>query len=167
MSDRIFGVFGVCLAIFYAFAALQIEESFLSDAVGPKAFPLIIATILGISSAVIALRPDPEPAWPALPRLAEIAAAVVMMVLYAQFLPVVGFVVATTVAAAYLSWRLGSAPVEAALVGLGTGVGIYVIFHIVLGLSMARGLVEPMIDAPFDALFSSDAPIEAPAPAKD
>ncbi|WP_138470071.1 tripartite tricarboxylate transporter TctB family protein [Poseidonocella sp. HB161398] len=139
MSDRIFGVFGVLLAIGFAFAALQIEESFLSDAVGPKAFPLIIAAILGISSAVIALKPDAAPHWPALPRLAELAAATVVMALYAHFLPVIGFVFATAIAAAYLSWRLGNTLLLSAATGIGTSVGIYVIFHLVLGLSLARG----------------------------
>lgn len=139
MSDRIFGVFGILLAIGYAMSAFAIEESFLSDAVGPKAFPLIIATILGISSAVIAIKPDPEPHWPNFARLAEIFAAVVVMVLYAQFLPVAGFVIATAVASTYLSWRLGSTIVGAVLTGVGTSLGIYVIFHLVLGLSLARG----------------------------
>lgn len=139
MSDRIFGVVGVLLAIGYVFAALAIEESFLSDAVGPKAFPLIIAAILGLSSAVIALRPDAEPSWPALGRLMEIGAAVIVLIFYAQMLPVAGFVIATAVAAAYLAWRLGASVFEAALTGIGTSVGIYVIFHLVLGLSLARG----------------------------
>ncbi len=139
MSDRIFGVFGVLLAIGYALSALVIEESFLSDAVGPKAFPLIIAAILGISSAVIAIKPDPEPHWPDIGRLVEIAAAVVVMILYAQFLPVVGFVIATAIAATYLAWRLGSDVIGSVATGVGTSVGIYVIFHLVLGLSLARG----------------------------
>lgn len=139
MSDRIFGVFGLLLAIGYVFAALAIEESFLSDAVGPKAFPLIIAAILGLSSLAILLRPDAEPHWPTLGRLAEVAAAVVVMILYAEMLPVAGFVIATAFAAAYLAWRLGSKPVEAIAVGVGTSVGIYVIFHLVLGLSLAKG----------------------------
>ncbi|WP_238365764.1 tripartite tricarboxylate transporter TctB family protein [Mesobacterium pallidum] len=139
MSDRIFGLFGVLLSIGFVLAALAIEESFLSDAVGPKAFPIIIAAILGLSSAVIALRPDPEPHWPAIGRLAEIAAAVVVMILYAEMLPVAGFVAATAFAAAYLAWRLGSSALESVLVGVGTSVGIYVIFHLALGLSLARG----------------------------
>lgn len=139
MSDRIFGVFGILLAIGFAIAAMAIEESFLSDAVGPKAFPLIIAAVLGISSAVIALRPDAEPEWPPLARLVEIGASVVVMMLYAQLLPVAGFVVATAFAAAYLAWRLGSSAIESVLTGIGTSVGIYVIFHLALGLSLARG----------------------------
>ena len=139
MSDRIFGVFGVLLAIGFAIAASLIQESFLSDAVGPKAFPYIIAAILGLSSAVIALRPDPEPIWPPLGQFIEILAAAVVMVLYAQLLPVAGFVIATAFAAAYLSWRLGSTILGACMTGVGTSVGIYVVFHMVLGLSLARG----------------------------
>ena len=139
MSDRIFGGFGIVLAIFYAWAALQTPESFLSDAVGPKTFPVVIATILGVSSAIILLRPDPEPVWPPLARLAEIAAAVVVMVLYARLLPEVGFVIATALASAYLTWRLGTGPLMSLVVGAATSIGIYVIFHLVLGLSLARG----------------------------
>ncbi len=139
MSDRIFGVIGLLLAVFYIWAALIIEESFLSDAVGPKAFPIIIACVLGLSSLVIALRPDPEPVWPPLGRLAEIAAAAVVMFLYSMLLPEIGFVFATMLAASYLAWRLGSTVIGSVLTGVGTSIGIYVIFHLVLGLSLARG----------------------------
>lgn len=139
MSDRIFGVVGILLAIGFALSAFAIEESFLSDAVGPKAFPLIIAAILGLSSAAIVLRPDAEPNWPALGRLVEVGAAVVVLILYAEFLPVAGFVTATAFAASYLAWRLGSSILGAIATGVGTSVGIYVIFHLILGLSLARG----------------------------
>lgn len=139
MSDRIFGAFGLCLALFYGWATLQIQESFLSDAVGPKTFPLAIAVILGLSSLVIVLRPDADPVWPSIGRLAEIAAAVVVMVLYAEFLDVVGFLIATAVASAYLTWRLSTPPLQAIAVGIAISIGIYVIFKLVLGLSLASG----------------------------
>ncbi|MFZ3584070.1 tripartite tricarboxylate transporter TctB family protein [Loktanella sp. DJP18] len=139
MTDRIFGVVGLLLAIGYALTAMTIQESFLSDAVGPKAFPIIIATVLGLSSLVIALRPDTSPSWPSLGRLAEILAAAVVMVLYAELLPVLGFIIATFLASAYLTWRLGSEVIGSLMIGVGTSLGIYVIFHLVLGLSLARG----------------------------
>lgn len=139
MSDRIFGIIGVILAIGFVVAALMIEESFLSDAVGPKAFPIIIACILGLSSIAIVIKPDAAPDWPSFGRFVEIMAAVVVMVLYAELLPVAGFVIATAFAAAYLTWRLGSGLVATLATGIGTSVGIYVIFHLVLGLSLARG----------------------------
>ncbi|MBY6046744.1 tripartite tricarboxylate transporter TctB family protein [Vannielia litorea] len=155
MSDRIFGGFGVLLAVFYAWAALQTEESFLSDAVGPKAFPVIIAIILGLSSAVIALRPDPEPVWPPLARLAEIGAAAVVMILYAQFLPEAGFIIATALAAMYLTWRLGSPVVQSVVIGALTALVIYIIFHAVLGLSLARGPLDAYVDAVVDPVLGA------------
>lgn len=139
MSDRIFGGIGLCLALFYGIQATLIEVSFISDAVGPSVFPLVIAAIMGMSSVYFLLKPDPEPDWPELGRLAEIGLAVLVLVAYAQLLPVLGFVIATFFAAGYMAWRLGSGPLEAALVGLGTSVGIYVVFRLILGLSLARG----------------------------
>ncbi|WP_417686699.1 tripartite tricarboxylate transporter TctB family protein [Roseibium sp.] len=139
MSDRIFGAIGLLVAIGYAWAALIIEESFLSDAVGPKAFPLIIAAVLAMASIAIFLKPDAEPRWPSLSRFMEIAAAVLVMVLYALALPEIGFVIATAVAASYLTWRLGTAPLFSLVSGTATSLGIYVVFHLVLGLSLAKG----------------------------
>lgn len=139
MGDRIFGIFGIALAAFYAWRGTLIQESFIQDPVGPKAFPFIIAGILALSSAVFVLRPDPAPAWPAVGRLFEIAVSVAVLVAYALALPDVGFVAATAVAASFLSWRLGAQPLHAIAAGIVIAVGIYVIFHLVLGLSLAKG----------------------------
>ncbi|MGB8624054.1 MAG: tripartite tricarboxylate transporter TctB family protein [Paracoccaceae bacterium] len=139
MSDRIFGGIGLFIAIAFAWQATIIKESFLSDAVGPKAFPLIIAAVMGLSSVYFLLRPDPNPHWPAAGRLAEIGLAVLVMLAYAQALPELGFVISTAVAAAYLTWRLGTRPVPSVVTGVLTSLGIYVVFHLILGLSLARG----------------------------
>ncbi|MGV0876746.1 tripartite tricarboxylate transporter TctB family protein [Martelella sp. FLE1502] len=139
MSDRIFGGIGFVIAIFFAWQASIIQESFLTDAVGPKVFPYIIAAVMGISSVYFLVKPDPEPHWPRAGRLAEIGLAVLVLAAYAELLPVAGFVVATAIAAAYLTWRLGSRPIESLIIGIATSVGIYIIFHLVLGLSLARG----------------------------
>ena len=139
MSDRIFGVVGLLLALGYAWAALTIEESFLSDAVGPKAFPLIIAAVLGLASIAVIAKPDAAPEWPNLMRFLEVGAAIVVMILYAIFLPELGFVIATALAATYLTWRLGTRPISSVVSGCLTSAGIYAVFHLVLGLSLARG----------------------------
>ncbi len=139
MSDRIFGGIGLILAILFGIQATMIETAFISDAVGPSVFPIAVAVVMGLSSLYFLLKPDPEPDWPKAGRLAEIGLAALAMFAYAQLLPVLGFVIATVFAAGYLSWRLGARPLEAVLVGLGSSVGIYVVFHLVLGLSLARG----------------------------
>jgi putative tricarboxylic transport membrane protein len=139
MSDRIFGVIGLLLAGFYAWQATLIQESFIQDPVGPKAFPFMIAAVLGLASLVFVVKPDPAPDWPAAGRIFEIAVSVAVMIAYALALPEAGFVASTTVAAAFLSWRLGARPVFAVIAGIAIAVGIYVVFHLILGLSLAEG----------------------------
>lgn len=139
MSDRVFGVVGLLLASFYAWQATGIELSFISDPVGPKMFPYIIAVVLGLSSLVFVLKPDPAPEWPAVARMFEIAVSVAVMIAYALVLPELGFVASTAMAASFLSWRLGAPWPHAVAAGAAISVGIYVIFHLLLGLSLARG----------------------------
>lgn len=138
-SDRVLGGVGLALAAFYAWAATIIPESFAQDVIGPKTFPFILAAIMAICSLYFLIRPNPEPRWPGLGRLAEIAAALVVMFAYAETLPLLGFVLSTIVITAYLTWRLGGGPVASLANGVGTSVGLYVIFELVFGLSLADG----------------------------
>lgn len=139
MSDRIFGCAGLVLAAFYIWAASIIPDSFMVDVVGPRAFPYIVGAVLAASSIYFVLRPDPEPAWPAFRNLAEVFFTVAVLFLYAALLPKLGFVIATILATAYLTWRLGSRPLMSLVTGICTAFGIYVVFHLVLGLSLAKG----------------------------
>jgi putative tricarboxylic transport membrane protein len=139
MGDRLFGGIGLALAAFFIWQATQIQLSFISDPVGPRTFPIIIGVLLGIASLVMILRPDPKPHWPSVGRLAEIGAAVLVLVAYSQALPALGFLISTALTAAYLTWRLGTAPLMSLVAGVATAVGIYVVFHLILGLSLAEG----------------------------
>lgn len=139
MSDRIFGAVGLVLAAFYIWAASIIPDSFMVDVVGPRAFPYIVGGVLAVSSLVFILRPDSEPEWPAVRDFMEIVFAAAVMFLYAWVLPEVGFVISTIFATAYLTWRLGTRPVSALVTGVATSGGIYVVFHLILGLSLAKG----------------------------
>ena len=139
MNDRILGGLGLALSVFYFWRATRIELSFISDPVGPKTFPMIIAAMFGLASLVILLRPEPDPKWPAASRLLELGAALIVMIGYAELLPVLGFVIATLFAGAFLSWRLGATPLAAIVAGLSISFGIYAVFHLILGLTLARG----------------------------
>ena len=139
MSDRIFGLFGLVLAAFYFWATSIIPDSFMIDVVGPRAFPYIVGTVLAICSLYILLRPDAEPDWPKFFDFIEIIFAAAVMFLYGWALSRVGFVIATIFTTAYLTWRLGSKPLGSLITGVATSAGIYVVFHLILGLSLAKG----------------------------
>ena len=139
MSDRVFGLICILLAGFFIWQATQIETGFIVDPMGPRAFPIVVGVGLAAAAVYPIVRPDPRPHWPAAGRLLEIAFAVALMIAYAQVLPKLGFVGSTAIAAALLSWRLGSKPMTAALAGGAISILIYAVFHLVLGLSLARG----------------------------
>ena len=139
MHDRILGLVGLLLSAFYIWQATLIETSFISDPVGPKTFPIIIGAVLALSSIVILILPDKNPVWPSLGRFAEIGIAFAVMIAYTYLLPAIGFVGATIFASAYLAWRLGAKPLQSGLAGLCISFGIYAVFHLVLGLSLAKG----------------------------
>jgi putative tricarboxylic transport membrane protein len=139
MSDRIFGGIALTVSLLMMWGATIIEESFIQDPLGPKAFPLAIAVVMAISSVVMVIKPDAEPHWPRLVKLAELLATVGVFVAYAQLLPIAGFILSTMVATAFLCWRLGAQPRQAAIAGVFIALGIYAIFQHVLGLNLARG----------------------------
>tara|TARA_R110002012_G_scaffold135100_3_gene288745 strand:- start:2068 stop:2499 length:432 start_codon:yes stop_codon:yes gene_type:complete len=139
MSDRALGVACLLLSAFYIFMATQIQTSFITDYLGPKFFPILVGSLLAIAAIFPILKPDPEPDWPGIARLIEIVFAVAVMVAYTYALPVAGFVLSTAITSGILSWRLGAKPVAAAIAGVSISGGIYVVFHLVLQLSLARG----------------------------
>jgi len=139
MSDRVFGGVGLALAIFYIWSASTIKLTFMVDLVGPRTFPYLIGAGLALTSIFMILRPDDEPDWPGLGGVLEILAATVAMLLYGRFLPEIGFIIATALATTYLTWRLGTLPLWSLVVGASTSIGIYVVFHLILGLSLAKG----------------------------
>ena len=139
MSDRIFASICIALAVLMGWGATIIEESFIQDPLGPKAFPLVIAVVLAACGVAMFLRPDEDPVWPHRRKQIQLLWTIGAMILYVQFLPVVGFLVATAIAAGFLSWQLGASVKQACWGGFSISVGIYVVFKLILGLSLARG----------------------------
>ena len=142
-SDRIFGLVVLFTALAYIASATQIQTSFLSDPVGPKAFPILIGAVAAISALVMVLRPDPDPEWPDAPTFGAIGLAVVVLIVYALVLEPLGFILPTILAAGFLSYQISPNLKAAALSGLGLSLGLYALFKFALGLSLV-GLPEFM-----------------------
>ena len=88
------------------------------------------------------------------------------MFAYAQFLPDVGFLIATALASAWLTWRLGTTPLGSVIAGILIAVAIYVVFKKILGLSLAKGSLDFLVDyawAPVEWLFGAIGQLFSPA----
>ena len=139
ISDRILGLVAILAALGYAFGAAQIETSFLSDPVGSKTFPYIIAAIGGVCGLMMFLRPDPDPDWPGLRGWASLVLALAVLIGYAYSLKPLGFILPTAIAAGVLSFQIRPKAAPAALTGAGLAIGLFVVFKYALGLSLAAG----------------------------
>lgn len=143
-SDRIFGLVVLFVALAYIAGATQIQTSFLSDPVGPKAFPVLIGVVACISALVLMIRPDPNPDWPATRTFGALAIAVIVLVSYALMLKPLGFILPTAVAAAVLSYQISPNIRPACLAGAGLSIGLFVLFRYAFGLGLIpfpRGLI--------------------------
>jgi putative tricarboxylic transport membrane protein len=135
-SDRIFGLVMLIVALAAIAGATQFDTPFLSDPVGGKTFPVLIAGLTAICAAWMIWKPDADPDWPRGGALLRIAAATAVMVGYAYSLKPLGFLIPTAVAAGALSWMIRPNLPRAVLAGLGLSGGLFVIFKFGLKLGL-------------------------------
>ena len=136
-SDRIFGLAVTVVALAYVAGATQIQAGFFSDPVGSKTFPYLVGGIAALCGIIIAIRPDPEPVWPAWRTVRSIAFAAAVLYLFAISLRPIGFLIPAAVASAILSYQISPKPKQAALAGVGLAAVLFVIFKYGLGLGLA------------------------------
>ena len=133
------GLVLVALAVAVALQASGFEVAFITDPLGPKAFPLTAALLLGGSGLVLALRPGDPLDLPAGPVLLRIAGALAAFVVYAALLPFLGFVASTTLAVWSLSLLFGGPWRRALLAALAFSVALMAVFVYGLALSLPVG----------------------------
>ncbi|HEU4741283.1 MAG TPA: tripartite tricarboxylate transporter TctB family protein [Meiothermus sp.] len=141
MSDRILGLVLLILSAAYALGARAMEVGFLSDPVGPRTFPYLIAAILGISSLWLILRPDPEPEWPGRSFWIPLGLVLLSLVAYAYLLVPLGFIITTALEMTLLSLLFGAKPGQAAAGGLSFSVLVYLLFTQALSVPLPVGRI--------------------------
>lgn len=144
VADRYFGLFMLVTALGYILNATTIQDSFITDPVGPRLFPYIIGCAIVISAIAMIVKPDPDAAWPGMSILLQLAIALIVLLGYAFLIKPLGFVLTTVLAAGVLAYQISHRPVASVLTGVGLGVGLYVLFKFVLGLSL-QGLPQMFI----------------------
>lgn len=135
-ADRIFGAVMIVVALGYILSAMNIQTSFLSDPVGPRIFPYMVAGVVILCSLFMVLKPDPNANWPGALMALKIGGALLLLVGYALTIRPMGFIIPTVVVSGALSYMISPRPVPAVLAGLGLGIGLFVLFKVILGLGL-------------------------------
>lgn len=136
ISDRIFGLVVLMVALAYIASATQIQTSFMTDPVGPKTFPIMIGAVAAICGLVMMIKPDPDPTWPKGGTILSLLVAIVVLVAYAYSLKPFGFIIPTAITAAVLSFQISSRLIPSLLAGGGLSVGLFVLFKFALDLGL-------------------------------
>lgn len=141
MTDRITGLVLLIFAIIYGFGATRLKVGFGSDPLGPKAFPLMLAIILGLVAIAIMIRTDPNPKWITRAGWINFVIVPISFILYAYLLVPIGFILATTLETAFVSQRFGAKLLPALITGLISSLVLYALFVFALGLPLPIGKV--------------------------
>lgn len=149
MADRIFaGVLFVVALAYAVIAFTSIQAPFQYDPLGPESWPQLLSIIALLCIAHVIYRPDVDDIGVSKDMWFKLGFMVLLMVAYAELFERLGFVIATTLYAAAASKMLGATRKNAAIFGVISGLGGYVLCAVLLDMNLPFGeWIEPIFFA--------------------
>jgi putative tricarboxylic transport membrane protein len=142
MSDRILGAACVVLAAGMAWAAKDYAAPISYEPVGPRAFPLLLASVMALSGAWLVVRPGPHESGLGLAQFRTLGMTVGAVFAYAFLFEFLGFTLATTVMALPVGMAFGGSWKQSLAGGLGLGIVLYGMFDKLLDVVLPTGLLK-------------------------
>ena len=136
MSDRILGVACVVVAAGMAWAAKDYAAPISYEPVGPRAFPLLLATLMAAGGLWLIVRPNLRGNWLRQVPLRSLAFAVALL------FGLLGFTLATVVMAVPVGMAFGGSWLQALAGGAGLGLLLYLGFDKLLDVVLPTGLLS-------------------------
>jgi putative tricarboxylic transport membrane protein len=141
VTDRITGGLLLIVTAGYAYQAYHLKVGFMSDPIGPKAFPLIIAGFLGLFSLYLLFKPDEEPGWPSPKIWRNKAFVLISFVLYAYALVPLGFLLSTTLEISFLAFMFQGKIFKGLAAAVASSLILYTLFVYILGIPLPLGKI--------------------------
>jgi putative tricarboxylic transport membrane protein len=139
MSERVFGVFLLCVSAVGIFIGWGLQAPFSYEPVGPRAFPLLVHGLLAVCALLLILTHRPATAW-APPRvLLRIGALFLIVLAYATVFDKLGFILSTLLMCIPVARLFGGSWRQAVIGGVGLGVGLFILFDRVLDVVLPTG----------------------------
>lgn len=145
LNDRHLGGFAVALAAFLAWVGWGLEAPFAYEPVGPRAFPLLLAGLIGLCGLWLLARgkDEAEPNPPgANSRIALMAGFVVV---YALVFEPLGFVMATALMCLCVGRLFGGTWRNCVIGGIGLAIAFYLLFDKVFDVVLPMGVLGGLL----------------------
>ncbi len=147
MTDRILGLACMLLAAAMAAAARHYVADISYEPMGPRAFPLLLAALLGIAGLWLAIKPSPgATGYRGLP-LKQVAVVLGAVFVYAFAFETLGFTLATTLVAVPVGMAFGGQPLKCLAAGAALGVGAFYMFDRLLDVVLPMSWLAPVLGA--------------------
>lgn len=140
-SDRILGAVCVASAIAMGVASHDYAAQISYEPVGPRAFPTLLAVLIGLAGAWLVVRPSAHSAAVSPGRMAALLSCVAATALYALLFQWLGFAVATALMAVPVGMAFGGTWRQSLAGGVGLGLGLYLLFDKLLDVVLPTGLL--------------------------
>lgn len=145
MNDRVMGVAALVFGGLMVGFGWGIEAPFSYEPVGPRAFPLLLATIISLCGLWLLLR-GKESAEPNPPGAnGRILLMVGYCIAYAFFFQMLGFIIATTLMTILVGRLFGGAWWKVTVGGLVMSVLFFLLFDRALDVVLPLGLLEALL----------------------
>lgn len=140
MTDRLSGLVLLLFAIWFGISAWRLPQSFFSDPVGSRTFPLMVAFFLAPLAIYLMFRPSSgRVAWPPRESWPSLVVTVVTLLVYAWLLKPLGFLLSTFLAFTALALVFRAPLLRALLASLIATVALYGLFDRLLALYLPTG----------------------------
>lgn len=140
MSERILGGLLLFISIAGIWIARSFEAPFSYEPVGPRAFPMLILALLGISAIALMLEKKSDTIWAPPPVMKRIGVLFVIVLIYAWLFDKLGFVLATALMVIPIARFFSASWKQAVAGGVGLGVGLFILFDRLLDVALPTGL---------------------------
>lgn len=140
-SDRILGAVCVAAAVAMGVAAQGYAAQIAYEPVGPRAFPMLLAVLIGAAGLWLFVRPSDHYAAIEAGRLPMLIATVAATLLYAVLFQWLGFVLATALMAVPVGMAFGGTWWQSLVGGVGLGLGFFLLFDKLLDVVLPTGVL--------------------------
>ncbi|SET38594.1 tripartite tricarboxylate transporter TctB family protein [Pseudomonas graminis] len=145
--QRIFAVVLLLVCIGLAMMAWPYQAPFSYEPVGPRAFPLLMLALMGISLLYMAIRPTPivhSEEEPALDRLTliKIGICTVLLLVFAGLFEPLGFVLSSILVGIPMARLYGGRWLPSVVIITLMSIALYVLFDKVMDVPLPLGLLD-------------------------
>ncbi len=142
MSDRLLGGVCVVVAAGMAWAAQGYAAAISYEPVGPRAFPLLLASLMAVGGLWLVIRPQGGTGRISMTRVKSIGLASLAVLAYALLFEWLGFTLATAAMAVPVGMAFGGSWKQSLAGGAGLGLVLFFMFDKLLDVVLPSGLLS-------------------------